>query len=200
MYGSSGKVGRLLVPVFEGHGWAVQSRDPVGADVAVDFTTPTAVVANVKQCVSAGVPVVVGTTGWELADVDAAARQASIPVFFAPNFAIGAVLMMRLSALAAQTYPDAHIVEMHDAAKRDAPSGTAIATAAAMGTDPPISSVRLAGLVAHQEVIFSGRNETVTIRHDSLSRESFVPGVLLAIEKVRALRPGLTIGLDKILP
>lgn len=199
VYGASGKVGRVLVPALEARGWSVQRGDPASAEVAVDFTTPTAVVANVSECLSLRVPVVVGTTGWDPAPIDAAARESSVPVFFAPNFAIGAVVMMQLSGHAATTFPDAHIVEMHDVSKRDAPSGTAITTAAMMRTAPGISSVRLPGLVAHQEVIFSGPGEMLTIRHDTLNREAFVGGVLLAIDRVRSLPPGLTVGLEKLL-
>jgi 4-hydroxy-tetrahydrodipicolinate reductase len=121
-----------------------------------------------------------------------------VPCFYAPNFSQGAALMMRFAEQAATVFSRAEIVELHDEAKRDAPSGTAKATAARMGTDPPIHSVRLPGLVAHQEVIFGGPGETLTIRHDTLSREAFVPGVLLALEKVRELPPGLTIGLDAL--
>jgi 4-hydroxy-tetrahydrodipicolinate reductase len=122
-----------------------------------------------------------------------------VPCFHAPNFSQGAVLMMRFAEEAAKLLPRAEIVEMHHETKRDAPSGTARATAARMGTDPVIHSVRLPGLVAHQEVIFGGPGETLTIRHDTTSREAFVPGVLLALEKVRGLPPGLTVGLDEIL-
>ncbi len=120
-------------------------------------------------------------------------------MFFAPNFALGAVVMMQLSALAATTFPHAHIVEMHDGRKRDAPSGTAIATATAMRTHRAISSVRLPEIVAHQEVIFAGVGEVLTIRHDTLNRQAFVGGVLLAIERVRSLPAGLTVGLHKLL-
>ena len=107
--------------------------------------------------------------------------------------------MMRFAEEAARVFPRAEIVELHSDAKRDAPSGTAKATAARMGTDPVIHSVRLPGLVAHQEVIFGGAGETLTIRHDTTSRDAFVPGVLLALERVRELQPGLTVGLDELL-
>lgn len=181
VYGSSGKVGSVLVPALEGRGWSVQREDPAGADVAVDFTTPEGVVRNVSQCLALAVPVVIGTTGWPPEELDLPAREAAVPVFFAPNFAIGGIVMMKLSALAAGTLPNAHIVEMHDATKRDAPSGTAITTAAVMGTNPAISPIRLPGVVAHQEVIFAGHGEVLTIRHDTLNREAFVGGVLLGI-------------------
>jgi 4-hydroxy-tetrahydrodipicolinate reductase len=142
---------------------------------------------------------VIGTTGFDLAAVDTAARKAEVPCFHAPNFALGAVLMMRFASEAARSFPRAEIVELHADTKRDAPSGTARATAAAMGTDPPIHSVRLPGLVAHQEVLFGGPGEVLTIRHDTTSREAFVPGVLLALDRVRGLPPGLTVGLDALL-
>jgi 4-hydroxy-tetrahydrodipicolinate reductase len=122
-----------------------------------------------------------------------------LAVFHAPNFALGAVLMMRFAAEAAGRFPRAEIVELHHETKVDAPSGTAKATAAAMGTDPVIHSVRLPGIVAHQEVLFGGPGELLTIRHDTLSREAFVPGVLLALDRLPALSPGLTVGLDALL-
>src|SRR5512132_1027997 len=142
---------------------------------------------------------VIGTSGFDLEQVDTLAREAGVPCFFAANFALGAVLMMRFAAEAARSFPRAEIVELHHEGKVDAPSGTAKATAAAMGTDPAIHSLRLPGLVAHQEVIFGGPGETLTIRHDTTSREAFVPGVLLALEKVRDLPHGLTVGLDALL-
>ncbi|HEX2426847.1 MAG TPA: dihydrodipicolinate reductase C-terminal domain-containing protein, partial [Gaiellaceae bacterium] len=117
----------------------------------------------------------------------------------APNFAQGAALMMRFAEEAARVFPRAEIVELHSETKRDAPSGTAKATASRMGTGPTIHSVRLPGLVAHQEVVFGGMGETLTIRHDTTSREAFVPGVLRAVDSVRALPPGLTVGLDALL-
>jgi 4-hydroxy-tetrahydrodipicolinate reductase len=141
---------------------------------------------------------VIGTTGFDLYEMDLAARTAGVPCFYAPNFARGAVLMMRFAEEAAKVFPQAEIVELHSDAKRDAPSGTSKATAARMGTRPPIHSVRLPGLLAHQEVVFGGQGETLTIRHDTISREAFVPGVLLALEKVRELPAGLTVGLDEL--
>jgi 4-hydroxy-tetrahydrodipicolinate reductase len=176
-----------------------RTSGPDACDAAVDFTRPDAVEANVEQCLAARVPVVIGTTGFDLDALDARARHAGVPCFHAPNFAQGAVLMMRFAEAAAKAFSRAEIVELHNEAKRDAPSGTAKATAALMGTDPAIHSVRLPGLVAHQEVIFGGPGETLTIRHDTTSREAFVPGVLLALEKVRELPPGLTVGLDALL-
>jgi 4-hydroxy-tetrahydrodipicolinate reductase len=202
LYGASGKVGRLLGPalVEEDHE-VVDARvdGPTGCDAAVDFTRPDAVAANVDACISSGVPVVIGTSGFDLDAVDAAAREAGVPCFYAPNFALGAVLMMRFAEEAAKIFPRAEIVELHSEAKRDAPSGTSKATAARMGTAPEIHSVRLPGLVAHQEVIFGGPGETLTIRHDTISRDAFVPGVLLALERVRDLRAGLTVGLEALL-
>jgi 4-hydroxy-tetrahydrodipicolinate reductase len=202
LYGASGKVGALLAPALRDAGHEVvdaREAGPSGCDAAVDFTTPDAVLANVEACLNAGVPVVVGTTGFELGSLDEAARTAGVPCFHAPNFAQGAVLMMRFAEEAARVFPRAEIVELHSDAKRDAPSGTSKATAERMGTDPPIHSVRLPGLVAHQEVVFGGMGETLTIRHDTTSREAFVPGVLLALERVSELPPGLTVGLDALL-
>ena len=141
----------------------------------------------------------IGTSGFDTDAVDTAARAAGVPCFYAPNFALGAALMMRFAEEAAKVFPRAEIVELHAETKLDAPSGTAKATAARMGTEPAIHSVRLPGLVAHQEVVFGGLGETLTIRHDTTSREAFVPGVLRAVEKVRDLPAGLTVGLDAIL-
>ena len=202
LYGASGKVGVLLEPALRqaGHD-VVDARElgPGGCDAAVDFTLPDVVAENVTACLAADVPVVIGTTGFDFEMLDAAAQEAGVPCFHAPNFARGAVLMMRFAEEAARTFPRAEIVELHSDAKRDAPSGTAKATAARMGIDPAIHSVRLPGLVAHQEVIFGGEGETLTIRHDTTSRGAFVPGVLLALERVRELQPGLTVGLDELL-
>ena len=164
----------------------------------VDFTRPDAALANVRAAVDAGVPSVVGTTGW---DADATfARRARSPVFYAPNFAIGAVLMMRFAAEAAQ-----HLERARDrrAAPRDearrARRAPRSATAERMGGDVPIHSVRLPGPVAHQEVLLGGPGQLLTIRHDAISREAYVPGVLLALEKLPSLPPGLTVGLDALL-
>ena len=196
--GRSGKVGSVLAPalVEAGHE-LVDELD--GADAMVDFTAPGAVVANVLRAVEAGVPAVVGTSGWDVAKVDGPARSAGVAVFYAPNFAIGAVLMMRFAAEAAPILEGAAVIELHHATKLDAPSGTAKATAAALGGDVPIHSVRLPGLVAHQEVLLGGRGELLTIRHDALSREAYVPGVLLALERIGTLPAGVTVGLDTLL-
>jgi 4-hydroxy-tetrahydrodipicolinate reductase len=176
--------------------------DPVtldDCDAAVDFTQADAVAEDVWACVRAGVPCVIGTTGFDRDAVDRLAREHGVPVFHAPNFSVGAVLMMRFAADAARHLPRAEIVELHHDTKLDAPSGTARATAEAMGGDVAIHSVRLPGLVAHQEVILGGPGQTLTIRHDTTSRDAFVPGVLTALERVRELPPGLTIGLDTLL-
>jgi 4-hydroxy-tetrahydrodipicolinate reductase len=198
LLGRRGKVGSVLGPALEAAGHElVESVDT--AEVAVDFTRPDAVLENVRTCLEARVPCVVGTSGFHRDEVDALAREHALPVFFAPNFALGAVLTIRFAAEAARLFEHAEIVELHHATKLDAPSGTAKATAEAMGRETPIHSVRLPGLVAHQEVIFGGPGETLTIRHDTMSREAFVPGVLLAVERVRGLPPGLTVGLDSLL-
>ena len=202
LFGSTGKVGVLLRPAFAAAGHEVvdaRSVGPQGCEAAVDFTLPDVVGANVDRCLAAGVPVVIGTTGFDLDALDARAKEARVPCFHAPNFAQGAVLMMQFAADAANVFPRAEIVELHNEAKLDAPSGTAKATAAAMGTDPVIHSVRLPGLVAHQEVLLGGDGELLTIRHDTYSREAFAPGVLLALDRVRSLPPGLTVGLDTLL-
>ena len=202
LFGASGKVGAVLGPALEAAGHEVvegRASGPAGCDVAVDFTRPDAVLDNVARCLAAGVPAVIGTTGFAVEEVDRRAREAGIPCFYAPNFALGAVLMMRFAEQASRAFARAEIIELHAETKRDAPSGTAKATAARLGGDVPIHSVRLPGLVAHQEVIFGGAEETLTIRHDTTSREVFAPGVLLAIEAVRDLPPGLTVGLDRLL-
>jgi 4-hydroxy-tetrahydrodipicolinate reductase len=197
LLGRGGKVGSLLGPALEQAGHELVELEE--ADAAVDFTRPDAVVANVRRCVEAGVPCVIGTTGFEQADVDALARKARLACFHAPNFAIGAVLMMRFAEEAAQHLPRAEIVELHAETKLDAPSGTAKATAERIGGDPPVHSVRLPGLVAHQEVLFGGRGQLLTIRHDAFSREAYAAGVLLALERLPTLPPGLTVGLDALL-
>ncbi len=202
LYGGSGKVGAILQRALGDAGHELvdgRAAGPAGCDAAIDFTRPDAVAANVGACLAEGTPVVIGTTGFDVDAVDRAARDAAVPCFYAPNFALGAVLMMRFAEAAAEVFPRGEIVELHADTKLDAPSGTAKATAARMGTDPAIHSVRLPGLVAHQAVIFGGAGETLTIRHDTTSREAFVPGVLLALERVRELPPGLTVGLDALL-
>jgi 4-hydroxy-tetrahydrodipicolinate reductase len=177
-----------------------------GADVVVDFTRPDAALDNALACLAAGRHVVIGTTGFDLAALDGPAAHAAgrANVFIAPNFAIGAVLMMRFASEAARHMPAAEIIELHHDAKLDAPSGTAARTAALMaqaggGSEPPIHSVRLPGLVAHQEVILGDVGQTLTIRHDSISRESFMPGVLLAVRRVADLEQSPTVGLEQLL-
>jgi 4-hydroxy-tetrahydrodipicolinate reductase len=197
LYGRGGKVGRVLAPALEAAGHELVGLD--AAEAAVDFTAPDAVVENVLAALDAGVPCVIGTTGADLENVDGRARERGLPVFFAPNFAIGAVLMMRLAAEAAAFLPRAEIVELHNEAKKDAPSGTARATAALLPGEVAIHSVRLPGLVAHQEVLLAGDGQLLTIRHDAFSREAYVPGVLLALGRLRALPPGLTVGLEALL-
>jgi 4-hydroxy-tetrahydrodipicolinate reductase len=195
--GGDGKVGRVLAPALEASGHELVEVDR--AEAMVDFTTPEAVESNVRLALDHRLPCIVGTTGFDHQRVDALARDAGVPCFHAPNFALGAVLMMRFAAEAAAFLPRAEIIELHNEAKRDAPSGTARATAEAIGGQPEIHSVRLPGLVAHQEVLFGGDGQLLTIRHDTFSREAFVPGVLLALEKIRSLAPGLTVGLDALL-
>ena len=195
--GRGGKVGSVLGPALEEAGHELVELD--AAEAMVDFTAPEAAVPNVLAAIEAGVPAVVGTTGWEPEPLGALAAERGLRLFVAPNFSIGAVLMMRFAAEAAEHLPRAEIVELHADTKKDAPSGTAKATAAAMGGDPPIHSVRLPGLVAHQEVLLGGPGQLLTIRHDTTSREAFVPGVLLALEKLGSLPPGVTVGLDALL-
>jgi 4-hydroxy-tetrahydrodipicolinate reductase len=174
------------------------------ADVVVDFTTPDTAFANVRTCLEAGVHVVVGTTGFDLDAAREVAEAAGANCFVAPNFAIGAVLLMGAAQLAARHMPECEIVELHHDRKLDAPSGTAKRTAelieeAGGNVHQPIHSVRLPGLVAHQEVIFGGEGQTLTIRHDSIDRSSFMPGVLLAVRKVADLPDRFTVGLEKLL-
>jgi 4-hydroxy-tetrahydrodipicolinate reductase len=197
LFGRGGRVGTVLAPALEAAGHEVVELGE--AEAMVDFTAPDAVEANVRSALEAGVPCVVGTTGWDPGPLGGAAADRGLQLFVAPNFAIGAVLMMRLAAEAARYLPRAEIVELHGEAKKDAPSGTAKATAALLPREPPIHSVRLPGLVAHQEVLLGGDGQLLTIRHDAYSREAYVPGVLLALERLRRLPPGLTLGLDALL-
>jgi 4-hydroxy-tetrahydrodipicolinate reductase len=197
LFGAGGKVGSVLGPALQTAGHELVELD--AAEAMVDFTAPDVVVGNIEHALAAGVPCVVGTSGWDTAVVETRAVEAGCPVFYAPNFAIGAVLMMRFASEAARHIPRAEIVELHHETKVDAPSGTAKATAAAMDGDVPIHSVRLPGIVAHQEVLLSQPGELLTIRHDAFSREAYVPGVLLALERVRDLEPGVTVGLESLL-
>jgi 4-hydroxy-tetrahydrodipicolinate reductase len=178
------------------------------ADVVVDFTRPETAIENTVACVGAGVHAVLGTTGFDLRELEMACAAVRGPapanVLVAPNFAIGAVLMMRFAAEAARHMARAEIIELHHDRKLDAPSGTAARTARLMaaasgGPEPPIHSVRLPGLVAHQEVILGDVGQTLTIRHDSIDRESFMPGVLLAVRRVGSLAQPLTVGLETLL-
>jgi 4-hydroxy-tetrahydrodipicolinate reductase len=195
--GRGGKVGRVVAPALEAAGHELVELD--AAEAMVDFTAPDAVEQNVSAALERDLRCVIGTTSFDQARVDALARERGIACFHAPNFAVGAVLMMRFAKEASAYMPRAEIVELHNEAKRDAPSGTAKATAAELGGETAIHSVRLPGLVAHQEVLFGGEGQLLTIRHDTFSREAFVPGVLLALEHLPSLPPGLTVGLDWLL-
>jgi 4-hydroxy-tetrahydrodipicolinate reductase len=230
--GASGRMGRTVCDAVEhdpelelvARVDAEDSLEAVldaGADVAVEFTVPDSVKGNVAWLLERGVHTVVGATGLgdaDLADLEALTGPASC--FVAPNFAVGAVLMMQLAQQVARHLPDAEIVELHHDRKVDAPSGTALRTArlidaaraggrvvpgpeghparGLVSDETPVHSVRLPGLVASQEVIFGGPGQTLTIRHDSIDRSSFMPGVLLAVKRVADL-PGLTVGLESIL-
>lgn len=215
----------LVARVEEGE----QPDAAAAAEVAVDFTRPDAVMANLAWCVANGVHVVVGTSGFDEARLDEVRRRLAghpgVGVLVAPNFGIGAVLMMRFAEQAARFFDSVEIVELHHPGKVDAPSGTARHTAElvarareAAGLAPapdatttaldgargaavegvPVHAVRLRGLTAHQEVLFGTAGETLTIRHDSFDRASFMPGVLLGVRRVPAL-PGLTVGLDALI-
>jgi len=176
------------------------------ADVVVDFTIPKTIMSSIKAAVSAKANVVVGTTGLsenDLKEISSLCEKNGVNVLVAPNFAIGAVLMMKFASEAIKHMPKAEIIELHHDQKLDAPSGTAIKTAEMMKKssgvkDIPIHSVRLPGFVAHQEVIFGGLGQTLTIRHDTINRESFMPGVIIAVKKIKSLK-GLVYGLENIL-
>ena len=211
--GAAGRMGQAVVAAVEGaDDMALVGRadpqldqslqDVLGdADVVVDFTTPDTCLDNARLCLEAGVHCVMGTTGADFSQLEGVG---SANLFVAPNFAIGAVLMMEAAKLAAKHMPECEIVELHHDRKLDAPSGTAARTAdliraAGGNVHDPIHSVRLPGLVAHQEVIFGGEGQTLTIRHDSINRESFMPGVLLAVRKVGSLEKSPTFGLETLL-
>ncbi|HKG35099.1 MAG TPA: dihydrodipicolinate reductase C-terminal domain-containing protein [Solirubrobacterales bacterium] len=175
-----------------------------GTDVVVDFTTPDAAPANVRTALDGGVHAVVGTTGFDLAALEEAAQGGRANCFVAPNFAIGAVLMMQAAEKIAPHMPECEIVELHHDRKLDKPSGTAkrtaeLISAAGGSVHDPIHSVRLPGLVAHQEVLFGGEGQTLSIRHDSIDRRSFMPGVLLAVRKIADLPDRFTAGLECLL-
>jgi 4-hydroxy-tetrahydrodipicolinate reductase len=225
VYGADGRMGTTVRAAIDAAA-DLSLVDVADAEVAVDFTHPDAVMANVAECVARGAHVVVGTSGItdeRLATIrEWLADAPSVGVVVVPNFALGAVLMMRFAEQAAPYFDSVEIVELHHPGKADAPSGTARATAARVAaargarTAPdattsaldgargasvdgvPVHSVRLAGLVAHQEVLLGSAGETLTIRHDSTDRVSFMPGVLLAVRAVPS-RPGLTLGLDPLL-
>jgi 4-hydroxy-tetrahydrodipicolinate reductase len=211
--GAAGRMGETVCAAVEGaDDMALVGRaDPrleVGladvlgdADVIVDFSTPDSALQNARTCLEAGVHCVMGTTGADFSELEGVGDA---NLFVAPNFAIGAVLMMRFAEQAAQHLPECEIVELHHDRKVDAPSGTAARTAelvraAGGNVHEPIHSVRLPGLVAHQEVLFGGLGQTLSIRHDSIARESFMPGVLLAVRKVGSLERSPTIGLEQLL-
>jgi 4-hydroxy-tetrahydrodipicolinate reductase len=216
--GAAGRMGQAVCEAVEGAddmvlvakadpSLGVELAETLGdADVVVDFTTPDTALGNARAALGAGVHVVLGTTGFDLEELRAAAEAApgDANCFVAPNFAIGAVLLMEVSQTIAKHMPECEIVELHHDRKLDAPSGTAKRTAELIGAaggnvHQPIHSVRLPGLVAHQEVIFGGEGQTLAIRHDSIDRRSFMPGVLLAVRAVGALTERLTVGLEKLL-
>jgi 4-hydroxy-tetrahydrodipicolinate reductase len=180
----------------------VALQDVLGdADVVVDFSQPETALHNATLCLEAGVHCVMGTSGADFSQLEGVGNA---NLFFAPNFAIGAVLMMQASQLIAEHMPECEIIELHHDQKKDAPSGTAKRTAelirdAGGNVHEPIHSVRLPGLVAHQEVIFGGLGQTLSLRHDSTSRESFMPGVLLAVRKVGSLDRSPVVGLENLL-
>jgi 4-hydroxy-tetrahydrodipicolinate reductase len=214
--GAAGKMGSTVCEAVEAaEGLELTGRaDPAlgtelaevlpAADVLVDFTVPDTALENVRACLAAGVHAVVGTTGFDLDAAREAAEGASANLFVAPNFAIGAVLLMEVSQTIARHMPECEIVELHHDKKLDAPSGTAKRTqklidAAGGNVHQPIHSLRLPGLVAHQEVVFGGIGQTLSLRHDSIDRSSFMPGVVLACRKVTDLPDRFTVGLEKLL-
>jgi 4-hydroxy-tetrahydrodipicolinate reductase len=237
--GAKGRMGRTVCETIEGAadtslGAQVDQGDSLdallGSDVVVDFTNVAAVMSNLQWCISHGLNVVVGTSGFgddRLNEVRSwLAETPGSRVLVAPNFSVGAVLMMNFAAQASRFFESAEVIELHHAKKMDAPSGTALRTAgmisearsnAGLGPSPDateqeipgargatvgdvhVHSVRVSGLVAHQEVLFGGHGETLTIRHDSLDRASFMPGVLLAARGIGSLPPGLTVGLEPLL-
>ena len=211
--GAAGRMGQTVCTAVEGaEDMALVGRaDPLldvalvdvlgDADVVVDFSTPDSALHNARTCVEAGVHCVMGTTGADFNELEGVGPG---NLFVAPNFAIGAILMMQFAEQAAKHMPECEIIELHHDRKVDAPSGTAARTAdliraAGGNVHEPIHSVRLPGLVAHQEVLFGGLGQTLSIRHDSIARESFMPGVLLAVRKVESLERSPTIGLEHLL-
>jgi 4-hydroxy-tetrahydrodipicolinate reductase len=214
--GAAGRMGQTVCAAVEAaEGMELSGRaDPAlgvelaellgEADVVVEFSTPQSVLANAEACLEAGVHVVVGATGFDLEALRAKAGAAGANCFVAPNFAIGAVLLMQASEAIARQMPECEIVELHHDRKLDAPSGTAKRTAelieaAGGNVHEPIHSLRLPGLVAHQEVVFGGEGQTLSLRHDSIDRSSFMPGVLLAVRRVGELPDRFTVGLERLL-
>lgn len=216
--GAAGRMGTTVCDAVEGAdglelvgradpALGVELADVLGdADVLVEFSTPDTTLDNARAALEAGVHVVVGATGFDLDALREAAEatEAGANCFVAPNFAIGAVLLMTLSEQVARHMPECEIVELHHDRKLDAPSGTARRTAelidqAGGNVHQPIHSVRLPGLVAHQEVLFGGEGQTLTMRHDSIDRSSFMPGVVLAVRKVGELDDRFTVGLENLL-
>jgi 4-hydroxy-tetrahydrodipicolinate reductase len=215
--GAAGRMGQAVCEAVEGAddtalaakadpALGVELGDVLDADVVVDFTTPSVALANLRICLLAGVHAVVGTTGFDLDAARAASESASrgANCFVAPNFAVGAVLLIEAAQRIAPHMPECEIIELHHEHKLDAPSGTAKRTAelirdAGGNVHEPIHSVRLPGLVAHQEVIFGGEGQTLSLRHDSIDRRSFMPGVLLAVRRVSTLPGRFTVGLEKLL-
>jgi 4-hydroxy-tetrahydrodipicolinate reductase len=214
--GAAGRMGQTVCEAVEGaEGMELAGKaDPAlgvelsellgDADVVVDFTIPDTALGNVRACLEAGVHAVVGTTGFDLDAAREAAESSSANCFVAPNFAIGAVLLMMVAQTIAPHMPECEVIELHHDRKLDAPSGTAKRTqelidAAGGNVHQPIHSVRLPGLVAHQEVIFGGEGQTLSLRHDSIDRRSFMPGVLLAVRGVGELPDRFTVGLEKLL-
>jgi 4-hydroxy-tetrahydrodipicolinate reductase len=211
--GAAGRMGQTVCDAVEGaDDMALVGRaDPLldtdlldvlgDADVVVDFSTPDSALTNARHCIEAGVHCVMGTTGADFSELEGVGTA---NLLVAPNFAIGAVLMMEIAQRVAEHMPECEIIELHHDRKVDAPSGTAARTAeliraAGGNVHEPIHSVRLPGLVAHQEVIFGGPGQTLSIRHDSIDRESFMPGVLLAVRKVGSLEHSPTVGLENLL-
>ena len=211
--GAAGRMGETVCRAVEGAGdmelvgradpdLGVALEDVLGdADVVVDFTVPEAALRNARHCLEAGVHCVMGTTGADFTQLEGVG-QANL--FVAPNFALGAVLLMEAARLIAPHMPECEIVELHHDAKLDKPSGTALRTAelvreAGGNVHEPIHSVRLPGLVAHQATVFGGPGQALSLRHDSLARESFMPGVLLAVRRVGELDHSPTVGLEKLL-
>lgn len=214
--GAAGRMGATVCEAVEGaEGMELSGRaDPQlgveltailgDVDVVVEFSTPETALENARACLTAGVHVVVGTTGFDLEALREAAEASAANCFVAPNFAIGAVLLMQVAQTIARQMPECEIVELHHDRKLDAPSGTAKRTAelireAGGNVHEPIHSLRLPGLVAHQEVVFGGEGQTLTIRHDSIDRSSFMPGVLLAVRRVGELDERFTVGLERLL-